>query len=91
MKQVWVLFAESRQNQEDSAFLRSTEFLVWLKKFGLAQNTLGPVKGQGINVHFFSLLNDAIKSKLMYESLVLTSSCMIVKLKRLKHAKMQMI
>ena len=69
----------------------AVKFLVWLKKFGLAQNTLGPVKGQGINVHFFSLLNDAIKLKLMYESLVLTSNCMIVKLKRLKHAKMQMI
>ena len=24
------------------------QFLVWHKKFGLAQNVLGPVKGQGI-------------------------------------------
>ena len=26
------------------------KFLVWLKKFGLAQNILGPVKGQGISM-----------------------------------------
>ena len=29
------------------------QFLVWHKKFGLAQNILGPVKGQGINLLFF--------------------------------------
>ena len=27
------------------------KFLVWLKKFGPAQNILGPVKGQGISDH----------------------------------------
>ena len=28
--------------------LNAVKFLVWLKKFGPAQNILGPVKGQGI-------------------------------------------
>ena len=28
------------------------KFLVWHKKFGPAQNILGPVKGQGIRVYF---------------------------------------
>ena len=27
-----------------------SNFLGWLKKFGPAQNILGPVKGQGINI-----------------------------------------
>ena len=30
--------------------LNTVKFLGWLKKFGPAQNILGPVKGQGINV-----------------------------------------
>jgi hypothetical protein len=30
--------------------LNTVKFLGWLKKFGLAQNILGPVKGQSINV-----------------------------------------
>jgi hypothetical protein len=29
--------------------LNAEIFLSWLKKFGLAQNILGPVKGQGIS------------------------------------------
>ena len=29
--------------------LNAVKFLGWLKKFGLAQNILGPVKGQGIS------------------------------------------
>ena len=29
--------------------LNAVIFLDWLKKFGLAQNILGPVKGQGIS------------------------------------------
>ena len=29
--------------------LNAVKFLGWLKKIGLAQNILGPVKGQGIN------------------------------------------
>ena len=29
--------------------LNAVEFLGWLKKFGMAQNILGPVKGQGIS------------------------------------------
>ena len=31
--------------------LNKVKFLGWLKKFGLSQNILGPVKGQGINLH----------------------------------------
>ena len=31
--------------------LNAVKFLVWLKKFGLTQNILGPVKGQGIENH----------------------------------------
>jgi hypothetical protein len=30
--------------------LNIVKFLGWFKKFGLAQNILGPEKGQGINV-----------------------------------------
>ena len=29
-------------------FVRASKFLGWHKKFGTAQNILGPVKGQGI-------------------------------------------
>ena len=29
--------------------LNTVQFLGWLKKLGLSQNILGPVKGQGIN------------------------------------------
>ena len=32
----------------------AVKFLDWLKKFGPAQNILGPVKGQGINVKISS-------------------------------------
>ena len=31
--------------------LNAVKFLGWLKKFGMAQNILGPVKGQGISNH----------------------------------------
>ena len=30
--------------------LNAVKFLGWLKKFGLSQNILGPVKGQGTSV-----------------------------------------
>ena len=30
--------------------LNAVKFLGWLKKFGTAQNILGPVRGQGINL-----------------------------------------
>jgi hypothetical protein len=30
--------------------LNAVKFLGWLKKFGLAQNILGPVKGQSISL-----------------------------------------
>ena len=33
------------------AALNAVKFLGWLKKFGLAQNILGPVKGQGITYY----------------------------------------
>ena len=33
--------------------LNAVKFLGWLKKFGPAQNILGPVKGQGINAFKF--------------------------------------
>ena len=32
--------------------LNAVKFLGWVKTFGPAQNILGPVKGQGINVSF---------------------------------------
>ena len=31
--------------------LNAVKFLGWLKKFGLTQNILGPVKGQGISMY----------------------------------------
>jgi hypothetical protein len=31
--------------------LNAVKFLGWLKKFGPAQNILGPVKGQGVRIH----------------------------------------
>ena len=34
-----------------SLALNAVKFLGWLKKFGLAQNILRPVKGQGIKVN----------------------------------------
>jgi hypothetical protein len=40
-------FCAGTKGFEDA--LNEVEFLGWLKKFGLAQNILGPVKGQGIN------------------------------------------
>ena len=33
--------------------LNAVKFLVWLIKFGPAQNILGPVKGQGIKITLF--------------------------------------
>ena len=33
--------------------LNAVKFLGWLKKFGPAQNILGPVKGRGINVYLW--------------------------------------
>ena len=33
--------------------LKAVKFLDWLKKFGLAKNILGSVKGQGIRFMFF--------------------------------------
>ena len=36
--------------------LNAVKFLGWLKKFGLAQNILRPVKGQGISSHYCPLL-----------------------------------
>ena len=38
--------------------LNAVKFLGWLKKFGLAQNILGPLKGQGIRIsdYFFAVI-----------------------------------
>ena len=36
--------------------LNAIKFLEWLKKFGPAQNILGPVKGQGISIIWISLV-----------------------------------
>jgi hypothetical protein len=33
--------------------LNAVKFLGWLKRFAPEQNILGPVKGQGIRIHFF--------------------------------------
>jgi hypothetical protein len=33
--------------------LNAVKFLYWIKKFGPAQNILGPVKGQGIRIYDF--------------------------------------
>ena len=34
--------------------LNAVKFLGWIKKFGLVQNILGPVKGQGISCLIYS-------------------------------------
>ena len=39
-------FCASTKGFEEA--LKAVKFLGWLKRFGLAQNILGPVKGQGI-------------------------------------------
>ena len=39
------------------AALNAIQFLVWLKKFGPAQNILGPVEGQGISVSIQGAFN----------------------------------
>ena len=44
--QSWPLCAGTKVFEEA---LNAVKFLGWLKKFGLAQNILGPVKGQGIS------------------------------------------
>ena len=33
--------------------LNATQFLVWSKTFEMAQNILGPVKGQGLSIFTF--------------------------------------
>ena len=38
--------------------LNAVKFLGWLKKFGPAQNILGPVKGQGIRLSKFKIFSD---------------------------------
>ena len=48
-------FCASTKGFEEA--LNAVKFLGWLKKFGPAQNILGPVKEQGIsNVKFFQIL-----------------------------------
>ena len=43
-----IVFCAGTKVFEDA--LNAVKFLGWLKKFGLAQNILGPVKGQGIRL-----------------------------------------
>ena len=43
-----IVFCASTKVFEEA--LNSVKFLDWLKKFGLAQNILGPLKGQGISI-----------------------------------------
>ena len=42
-------FCAGTNNFEEA--LNAVKFLGWFKKFGPAQNVLGPVKGQGIRHH----------------------------------------
>ena len=46
LNSVKLVFYASTKGFEEA--LNAVEFLGWLKKFGMAQNILGPVKGQGI-------------------------------------------
>ena len=66
-----------------------TQFLVWLKKFGPAQNVFGPLKGQGIrrlNVH----LNVHARQKLLiffvtyYELTISTSRSLTTSVYRIR-------
>ena len=43
--------------------LNAVKFLGWLKKFGPAQNILGPVKGQGINDISFKISTGLLSMK----------------------------
>ena len=43
--------------------LNALKFLGWLKKFGPAQNILGPVKGQGINDISFKISTGLLSMK----------------------------
>ena len=45
------------------------QFLVWHKKFGLAQNVLGPVKGQGIKGQGISKFSFCDSAKVFEEAL----------------------
>ena len=42
-------FCAGKKNFQEAP--NAVKFLGWLKKFGQAQNILGPVKGQDINSH----------------------------------------
>ena len=46
----WFAFSKIVSSKNFEEALNSVKFLGWLKKFGQAQNILGPVKGQGIHV-----------------------------------------
>ena len=49
-------FCASTKDFEEA--LNAVKLLGWLKKFGPAQNILGPVKGQGISFQFFTSFSD---------------------------------
>ena len=55
-KMIWIQFASTKFFEEK---LNAVKVLGWLKKFGPAQNVLGPVKGQGtkIQLHWVPLQN----------------------------------
>ena len=45
---MFIKFSFSTSTKSFGVALNAIQFLVWLKNFGLAQNMLGPVEGQGI-------------------------------------------
>ena len=52
-------FSASPKGFEDA--LKAVKFLGWLKKFGPAQNILGPVKGQGIRIFACAQVDGELK------------------------------
>ena len=50
---LWFAFSKNVFCVGTNVFEEAVKFLGWLKKFGPAQNNLGPVKGQGINVYLW--------------------------------------
>ena len=56
--------------------LNAVKFLGWLKKFGPAQNVLGPVKGQGISrsLHTFMPRSFPLKASMQLNTLCLQST-----------------
>ena len=53
-KFIYILWQSQTFCARQKDYLHSVKFLGWLKKFGQAQNILGPVKGQGIRAFIAS-------------------------------------